>query len=78
MLLSSWQVKTLILFRVSLAAGWDINAIKEVSQVLVAEAKSKEVDVLLGPTGKRHSEVLSSLLTGPSVYTKNATGWSQF
>ena len=37
---------------VSLAATWDNEVIREVSQVLIDEAKSKEVDVLLGPTGK--------------------------
>ncbi|RSL79721.1 hypothetical protein BHE90_001323 [Fusarium euwallaceae] len=35
---------------VSLAATWDKQVIKDVCQVLIAEAKSKEVDVLLGPT----------------------------
>ncbi|KAM5344417.1 hypothetical protein ACJ41O_012953 [Fusarium nematophilum] len=35
---------------VSLAATWDKNVIKDVCQVLISEAKSKEVDVLLGPT----------------------------
>ncbi|OAL33524.1 hypothetical protein AYO20_07210 [Fonsecaea nubica] len=35
---------------VALAATWDHSVIRKVSQVLVAEAKSK-VDVLLGPTG---------------------------
>ncbi|KAM0420805.1 hypothetical protein ACHAPT_011466 [Fusarium lateritium] len=35
---------------VSLAATWDLQAIKDVSQILISEAKSKEVDVLLGPT----------------------------
>ncbi|KAJ3548937.1 hypothetical protein NM208_g763 [Fusarium decemcellulare] len=35
---------------VSLAATWDNEVIKDVCQVLIAEAKSKEVDVLLGPT----------------------------
>ncbi|KAB5559700.1 glycoside hydrolase superfamily [Coniochaeta sp. 2T2.1] len=35
---------------VLLAATWDPDVVKEVCQVLVAEAKSKEVDVLLGPT----------------------------
>ncbi|KAK2758461.1 glycoside hydrolase family 3 domain protein [Colletotrichum kahawae] len=35
---------------VSLAATWDKQVIKDVSQVLIAEAKSKGVDVLLGPT----------------------------
>lgn len=37
---------------VSLAATWDGKMIKELCEMLVAEAKSKEVDVLLGPTGK--------------------------
>lgn len=40
------------LFSVSLAATWDKQVIKDVCQVLISEAKSKEVDVLLGPTGK--------------------------
>ncbi|KAF5516043.1 Beta-glucosidase B [Colletotrichum siamense] len=35
---------------VSLAATWDKQVIEDVSQVLIAEAKSKGVDVLLGPT----------------------------
>ncbi|KAI9151334.1 Beta-glucosidase B [Paramyrothecium foliicola] len=35
---------------VSLAATWDKSVIRDVSQVLIAEAKSKSVDVLLGPT----------------------------
>ncbi|KAI8293164.1 putative beta-glucosidase K [Colletotrichum sp. SAR11_240] len=35
---------------VSLAATWDRQVIEDVSQVLIAEAKSKGVDVLLGPT----------------------------
>ncbi|KAF4980215.1 hypothetical protein FZEAL_3726 [Fusarium zealandicum] len=35
---------------VSLAATWDKSIIKDVCQVLIVEAKSKEVDVLLGPT----------------------------
>ncbi|CAG8086692.1 unnamed protein product [Penicillium olsonii] len=35
---------------VSLAAAWDNTVIRDVCQVLIAEAKSKEVDVLLGPT----------------------------
>ncbi|KAJ4256058.1 hypothetical protein NW762_009132 [Fusarium torreyae] len=35
---------------VSLAATWDLSVIKDVCKVLIAEAKSKEVDVLLGPT----------------------------
>lgn len=37
---------------VSLAAAWDKQVIEDVSQVLIAEAKSKGVDVLLGPTGE--------------------------
>ncbi|KAF0328446.1 hypothetical protein GQ607_004242 [Colletotrichum asianum] len=35
---------------VSLAATWNRQVIEDVSQVLIAEAKSKGVDVLLGPT----------------------------
>ncbi|KAF4775276.1 hypothetical protein HER10_EVM0008621 [Colletotrichum scovillei] len=35
---------------VSLAATWDKQIINNVSQILIAEAKSKGVDVLLGPT----------------------------
>ncbi|KAJ0336581.1 hypothetical protein COL922a_007789 [Colletotrichum nupharicola] len=35
---------------VSLADTWDKQVIEDVSQVLIAEAKSKGVDVLLGPT----------------------------
>ncbi|KAI1066401.1 hypothetical protein LB506_008274 [Fusarium annulatum] len=35
---------------VSLAATWDLSVIRDVSSVLINEAKSKEVDVLLGPT----------------------------
>ncbi|KAH7000508.1 glycoside hydrolase superfamily [Ilyonectria destructans] len=35
---------------VSLAATWDHTIVQRVCEVLVAEAKSKEVDVLLGPT----------------------------
>ncbi|KAM0335754.1 hypothetical protein ACHAQA_000804 [Verticillium albo-atrum] len=35
---------------VSLAATWDNKLLEEVSEVLVAECRSKEVDVLLGPT----------------------------
>lgn len=37
---------------VSLAATWDKSIIRDVCQVLIKEARSKEVDVLLGPTGK--------------------------
>lgn len=36
---------------VSLAATWNKEVMKEVCGVLVDEARSKEVDVLLGPTG---------------------------
>lgn len=36
---------------VSLAAAWDRKVIEDVCEILVAEARSKEVDVLLGPTG---------------------------
>ena len=36
----------------SLAATWDGQVIKDLSEILISEAKSKEVDVLLGPTGK--------------------------
>ncbi|EQB54769.1 hypothetical protein CGLO_05348 [Colletotrichum gloeosporioides Cg-14] len=35
---------------VSLAATWNKQVIEDISQVLIAEAKSKGVDVLLGPT----------------------------
>ncbi|PCD23395.1 hypothetical protein AU210_014917 [Fusarium oxysporum f. sp. radicis-cucumerinum] len=35
---------------VSLAATWDLSVIRDVCSVLIHEAKSKEVDVLLGPT----------------------------
>ncbi|KFY24205.1 hypothetical protein V491_02245 [Pseudogymnoascus sp. VKM F-3775] len=35
---------------VSLAATWDSKIIQDVCTILIAEAKSKEVDVLLGPT----------------------------
>ncbi|KAH8593622.1 glycoside hydrolase superfamily [Bisporella sp. PMI_857] len=35
---------------VSLAATWDSNIIRDVCEILIVEAKSKEVDVLLGPT----------------------------
>ncbi|KAK7427268.1 hypothetical protein QQZ08_006204 [Neonectria magnoliae] len=35
---------------VSLAATWDHNVIQRVCEVLIAEAKGKGVDVLLGPT----------------------------
>ncbi|KAF6838663.1 hypothetical protein CMUS01_04514 [Colletotrichum musicola] len=35
---------------VSLAATWDKQVIRDVSQILITEAKSKGVDVLLGPT----------------------------
>ncbi|EKV12238.1 Beta-glucosidase B [Penicillium digitatum] len=35
---------------VSLAATWDKTVMRDVCQVLIAEAKSKEADVLLGPT----------------------------
>ena len=38
--------------RVSLAAAWSRDIINDICRVLVAEAKSKAVDVLLGPTGK--------------------------
>lgn len=36
---------------ISLAATWDKSIMEDVCQVLIEEAKSKEVDVLLGPTG---------------------------
>ena len=39
----------------SLAAAWDGQVIKDLSKILISEAKSKEVDVLLGPTGKSTS-----------------------
>ncbi|EWY81646.1 hypothetical protein FOYG_15871 [Fusarium oxysporum NRRL 32931] len=35
---------------VSLAATWDLSVIRDVCSVLIHEAKSKEVDILLGPT----------------------------
>ncbi|KAH8890264.1 hypothetical protein GQ53DRAFT_868132 [Thozetella sp. PMI_491] len=35
---------------VSLAATWDHQVIKDVAKILITEARSKEVDVLLGPT----------------------------
>ncbi|KAM0227093.1 hypothetical protein ACHAPO_011824 [Fusarium lateritium] len=35
---------------VSLAATWDLSVIKDVCSVLITEAKSKEVDIILGPT----------------------------
>ncbi|CAG8279779.1 unnamed protein product [Penicillium salamii] len=35
---------------VSLASTWDKEVMRDVCQVLISEAKSKEVDVLLGPT----------------------------
>jgi len=40
---------------VSLAATWNLEVIEEVGQVLVDQARSKEVDVVLGPTGLRIS-----------------------
>jgi beta-glucosidase len=36
---------------VSIAATWDNNVVRDLCKVLIDEAKSKEVDVLLGPTG---------------------------
>nr|RBR01162.1 hypothetical protein FVER53263_10666 [Fusarium verticillioides] len=36
---------------VSLAATWDLSVIRDVCSVLIHEARSKVVDVLLGPTG---------------------------
>jgi beta-glucosidase-like glycosyl hydrolase len=45
---------------VSLAATWDVNIIKDVCSVLVDEARSKEVDVLLGPTGIVQYNILST------------------
>ncbi|KAF4446960.1 hypothetical protein F53441_9431 [Fusarium austroafricanum] len=35
---------------VSLAATWDLSIVRDVCSVLIDECKSKEVDVLLGPT----------------------------
>jgi beta-glucosidase len=41
-----------------LAATWDKAVIHDVCKVLIAEARSKSVDVLLGPTGMlTHNEV---------------------
>jgi hypothetical protein len=39
-------------YSVSLAATWDRDVIEQVGQILVDECRSKEVDVLLGPTGE--------------------------
>lgn len=44
---------TRVVCSVSLASTWDKKVMRDVCQVLISEAKSKEVDVLLGPTGKR-------------------------
>ena len=37
---------------VSLAATWDHQVIRDLAEILIAEVKSKEVDVLLGPTSR--------------------------
>lgn len=38
--------------RVSIAATWDTEVVKELGQIIISEAKSKEVDVVLGPTSR--------------------------
>lgn len=37
---------------VSLAATWDNHVIEDICEVLISEARSKEVDILLGPAGE--------------------------
>lgn len=45
---------------VSLAATWDTELIKEVSNIIISEARSKEVDVVLGPTGQQSDTLFDS------------------
>jgi beta-glucosidase-like glycosyl hydrolase len=46
----------LISHSVSLAATWDNHAIEDICEVLISEARSKEVDILLGPAGEEDRE----------------------
>ena len=45
------EIKHANLYSVSLAATWDREVIAQVGKILIDECRSKEVDVLLGPTG---------------------------
>jgi beta-glucosidase len=61
---------------VSLAATFDEDVLHEVSTVLADEAKSKEVDVLLGPTGRLAFPILVAIANhsfSPSLYSQNST-----
>ncbi|QGI71072.1 hypothetical protein CEK26_003409 [Fusarium fujikuroi] len=54
---------------VSLAATWDLSDIRDVCSVLIHEAKSKEVDVLLGPTGNNQASARSMFITRFLLFT---------
>ncbi|KAI9150117.1 hypothetical protein HJFPF1_09872 [Paramyrothecium foliicola] len=62
---------------VSLAATWDSALLSEVSQILIAEAKSKEVDVLLGPTGGRNPDVSTVCLPRTPLGGRNFEAYSE-